>query len=120
MASRGRPGVNDARSRQGKARDHGLEPVPAHAPVPLAPSPEAVKPDAADFLKEPEPDKEANRLHSSLDDKRGSGHASCIIVIDHTWSWRRGAALLITAIRLLLSADAYAAQLCKQGQLRIA
>ena len=30
---------------------NSLEPVPAHVPVPLAPSPEAIEPDAADFLK---------------------------------------------------------------------
>jgi hypothetical protein len=45
--------MSDPRLRQREARGHGSEPVPAHAPVLLASPPEAVEPDAPDFLQEP-------------------------------------------------------------------
>jgi len=45
--------MRDPRLRQGQARGHSLEPVPAHAPVLLAPPPETVEADALAVLQEP-------------------------------------------------------------------
>ena len=45
--------MGDPSLRQGPARGHSLEPVPAHASVLLASPPEAVEPDAPNFLPEP-------------------------------------------------------------------
>src|ERR1700726_3506905 len=45
--------MGDPRLRQGQARGQSLEPVPAHTSVLLASPPEAVEPDAPNFLPEP-------------------------------------------------------------------